>query len=51
MWLLGRNNQPFYSYLTFLVLATLVLVGILRAVGVFQTPIMLFGGAAAVFAD
>lgn len=49
VWLLVRSDQPFYSYLTFLVLLTLVLVGILRAVGVFQTSTMLLGGAAAVF--
>jgi hypothetical protein len=49
IWLLAFNDQPFYSYLTFLGLLTLVLVGILRAVGVVQTPIMLLGGAAGVF--
>jgi hypothetical protein len=49
VWLLGRSDQPFYSYLTFLVVVTLVLVGILRAAGIFQTSILLLGGAAAVF--
>ena len=29
IWLLAFNKQPFYSYLTFLGLLTLVLVGIL----------------------
>lgn len=49
VWLLAFNDQPFYSYLMFLGLLTLVLVGILRAVGVVQTSIMLLGGAAGVF--
>jgi hypothetical protein len=49
IWLLAFNNQPFYSYLTFLGLLTLVLVGILRAVGLFRTSMIALGGAAGVF--
>jgi hypothetical protein len=49
IWLLAFNKQPFYSYLTFLGLLTLVLVGILRAVGLFRTSMIALGGAAGVF--
>lgn len=51
VWLLAfKQDQPFYSYLTFLCVLTLVFVGILRAAGVFRTSLMVLSGAAGVFA-